>query len=262
MSLRKRKVVQKDLGDILENFNQDGDDCYTETSKRRKIKKGSKSRPRPRLCSIRESGHKKAAKKSNKNSLVRDDYQLGKLLAWKGDLERIIKTEDNANHSAPCKTYVSDNILNDNLEKYGNNIQGLFINIKWKQAKVENSGVTMMQFEKLKIPKSLIKNGIVFIWSSKDLIYNIISRMKAMNFAYIENICICQLYLPGSEESTIKPVKNNNQADSENSTTVENLTWDEKKFNFMKNLPNYSEKAEDCFMNQDQKFIKTTKKIL
>jgi hypothetical protein len=46
------------------------------------------------------------------------------------------------------------------------------------------------------------------------------------------------------------------------STTAENLDWEEKKQNFMESLGTHHEVVEDCFLNQREKYIKCTKRIL
>ena len=50
--------------------------------------------------------------------------------------------------------------------------------------------------------------------------------------------------------------------DGESSTTVENLTWNERKSKFMKNINNYEETPQDCFLNSKHRYLRSTKKIL
>jgi hypothetical protein len=60
---------------------------------------------------------------------------------------------------------VSPDITNENLEKYGTDLQALFLNIFWEPG-IENS-FSIDDLRKLKISKKVMKNGILFIWSHK-----------------------------------------------------------------------------------------------
>ena len=41
------------------------------------------------------------------------------------------------------------------------------------------SGITVEEFKKLKIPNSVMKEGILFIWIEKELMYEIIVQFEA-----------------------------------------------------------------------------------
>lgn len=50
-------------------------------------------------------------------------------------------------------------------------------------------GVTIEDFRKLRIPESVMKDGMLFIWVEKEYISAIISHLEEMNFFYVENVC-------------------------------------------------------------------------
>lgn len=103
-----------------------------------------------------------------------------------------------SNHFRKIKKRVvqSKNVLKEDLNQYASNIQCLFINQTWAKPN-KKGGVTLDKFSELEISPKLIKNGIVLVWSSKNLILEIIETMEAMKFSYIENICICRIKVPG-----------------------------------------------------------------
>lgn len=51
------------------------------------------------------------------------------------------------------------------------------------------------------IPQSVMRDGILFIWVEKELIYEIIKIFEAQGFDYIENLCHVMLD-PAQKEST------------------------------------------------------------
>jgi hypothetical protein len=73
-----------------------------------------------------------------------------------------------------------------NLENVATDIQGLFINIDWTCKSIKD-------LANLNIPSGMLKNGIVFMWSDKEHIAEILEIMAAKKFKYIENICITKI---------------------------------------------------------------------
>lgn len=61
------------------------------------------------------------------------------------------------------RCYSVKKLSTENLEKYGKNIEALFINIAWGE-----KGQNMEDFIKLKIENnSFMRKGIVFVWTPK-----------------------------------------------------------------------------------------------
>ncbi|CAD8075394.1 unnamed protein product [Paramecium sonneborni] len=65
--------------------------------------------------------------------------------------------------------------------KQGNDLQAVFINIKWGQhLKIE-------QFKQFNLTESQMHNGMLFIWCEKDNIMEIIDQVDKLGFNYVEN---------------------------------------------------------------------------
>jgi len=83
-------------------------------------------------------------------------------------------------------------VIDSDLKQYGNDIQALFINIKW-QTKYVSNGIKIEEFKKLDLNTKLMKNGIVFIWSQKEILGKLFKIMEEKGFFYIENFVIALL---------------------------------------------------------------------
>jgi hypothetical protein len=44
-----------------------------------------------------------------------------------------------------------------------------------------------------KVPTSVMKDGLLFIWVEKELISDLIKCFEAQNFFYVENVCYVML---------------------------------------------------------------------
>jgi hypothetical protein len=53
--------------------------------------------------------------------------------------------------------------------------------------------LTIEQFQKLKIPDTVMKDGMIFIWVEKEYISDIIRHLETQGFAYVENVCYVML---------------------------------------------------------------------
>jgi hypothetical protein len=47
----------------------------------------------------------------------------------------------------------------------------------------------MDQFSKLIIPKSIMQDGIIFIWVEKEYIMDVCKFLEDQEFYYVENMC-------------------------------------------------------------------------
>lgn len=65
------------------------------------------------------------------------------------------------------------------------------------------AGITLQEFFRLKIPDSVMREGILFIWVEKELMYEIIVFFEKQGFSYVENACHVMLDRT-QRESTIK----------------------------------------------------------
>ena len=58
---------------------------------------------------------------------------------------------------------------------------------------MQNKGVTIEDFKNLKIPDSVMKDGMLFIWVEKEFIYEIVIHLEKQGFFYVENVCYVML---------------------------------------------------------------------
>ncbi|CAD8065257.1 unnamed protein product [Paramecium primaurelia] len=73
--------------------------------------------------------------------------------------------------------------------KQGNDLQAVFINLKWGQhLKIE-------EFKQFNLNDSQMHNGMLFIWCEKDNIMEIIDQLEKLGFNYVENFTTVLLSL-------------------------------------------------------------------
>ena len=51
------------------------------------------------------------------------------------------------------------------------------------------AGTTLDEFKKLIIPDSVMREGILFVWVEKELMFEIILHFEKQGFSYVENVC-------------------------------------------------------------------------
>jgi hypothetical protein len=110
------------------------------------------------------------------------------LLSWKKDLKIGVLPENEESY----KIIKTKNVLGTDYKQFAQDLQAIFINIKWK-TKLDHSGVTPREFEKIDLNRRILKNGIIFIWSEKEHLWDIIKIMEEKAFFYIENLAVIQL---------------------------------------------------------------------
>ena len=62
-----------------------------------------------------------------------------------------------------------------------------------QQIQSQQSGLSIEQFRRLKIPKEVMKDGMIFIWVEKEYIYDVITHLETQDFYYVENVCYVML---------------------------------------------------------------------
>ncbi len=50
-------------------------------------------------------------------------------------------------------------------------------------------GISMEEFSKLVIPKSVMQDGILFIWVEKEYVMDVVEFLETQEFYYVENMC-------------------------------------------------------------------------
>ncbi len=67
-------------------------------------------------------------------------------------------------------------------------VEAILINPPWAVRDPNGAGVTVDDFARIPFDKSLIHDGIVFVWAEKVLIHPLMKAMAAKGFDYIENV--------------------------------------------------------------------------
>ena len=67
-------------------------------------------------------------------------------------------------------------------------------------------GISMVEFSQLIIPKSVMSDGILFIWVEKEYIMEVVTFLEAQEFYYVENMCWVML------DETMKEGKSQTQS--------------------------------------------------
>lgn len=137
-------------------------------------------------------------------------------------------------------------IAAQNLDNFGKNIQGLLINIDWTKKSLQD-------LKKLNLSDKLMRNGIIFVWSCKDQLAEILETMAEKGCKYIENICIAKI-----DASSLLPV--------EKVQSVAALSQEQRlalKSDFLKRAQSCQDEANDHFLLSDQNnFFKCCKLVL
>ncbi|KAL4454201.1 hypothetical protein ABPG74_012158 [Tetrahymena malaccensis] len=213
----------EDFFDDLEEDNKPARNRSRSKKRGRKpLKKAdSRSKTPSRASSVRGRSKSLGPRKTYpRKKNLSPDNQLSLLLKWRNDKipQKSASETDNT-----CKVVNVKNIFKSDLSKYGSNLQALFINALWKvKSRKEKEGLNINDLSNIKIPLSLMKNGILFIWSEKEILGQIVEIMEQKGFTYIENFSIMFLGLNKCLSSI-----NHKDEDSQNSTASTNNTNNE-----------------------------------
>ena len=83
----------------------------------------------------------------------------------------------------PGKKVVVKSVEGCNLESYAQNVQGVFVNLD-----IEYTEVALQKLESTVFSKKFMSNGLVFIWTDKRMISQLIDVMAHKEFKYAENL--------------------------------------------------------------------------
>ena len=122
-------------------------------------------------------------------------FQLDGLLGWKNyDLKQEVKKGESE--------YVElDDILTTDLSNYAKDLQAILINPPWsnKAPKYEFN-----KFSKLKLPISKMKEGLIFIWTEKEYIHDVVDYFETIGIKYVENMVWITLDSNKTSQSNLK----------------------------------------------------------
>lgn len=74
------------------------------------------------------------------------------------------------------------------------------MNPPWASATPDNVGLTMEDFKQIEIPKTIMPDGIIFVWTEKHLIHEMVKYFETQGFQYVENMCWVMLDKSKKEE--------------------------------------------------------------
>ncbi len=99
------------------------------------------------------------------------------LLNWRLDIP---STPPSA---VPGKKIVVNSLEECNLEQYAQNVQGVFVNLN-----IEYMDIALKKLQAALFSKKFMSNGLVFVWTDKSKIAELIDVMTEKEFRYAENI--------------------------------------------------------------------------
>eukprot|EP01017_Pseudomicrothorax_dubius_P000244 TRINITY_DN0_c1413_g1_i2.p1 TRINITY_DN0_c1413_g1~~TRINITY_DN0_c1413_g1_i2.p1 ORF type:complete len:295 (+),score=44.42 TRINITY_DN0_c1413_g1_i2:2-886(+) len=190
-----------------------------------------------------------------KRSHDKNKCSLEVLLEWKYNINVTPPAKDEASY----KLVSVRSIVNEDLGKIGTELQGIFMNVTWRiGSDAPSSALTIAQFRKLDIPRRTMRNGIVFVWSEKELLSDIIHAMEQKGFFYIENFAVVML-----DSTKIRSLLKNGGTrgerrrggHKEETGCPEDILYED-----LSSLNNQS--VETMFSNRDAEYFSKTKKVL
>lgn len=117
--------------------------------------------------------------KTTSNSEDCREFQLSGLLNWKNydfnEETQIGETE----------YYEFDDICGINLNKYCQELEAILINPPWSNKAPK---FDFCKFSKLKLPLEKMKEGLIFAWTEKEYISDVIYYFENQDIKYVENL--------------------------------------------------------------------------
>ena len=129
----------------------------------------------------KNSTNKNLDKKLKENPNPKDcrSYQLDSLLGWKNyDVKQDLKKGES-------ECIELDDIISSDLNSFAKDLQAILINPPWsnKAPKFEFN-----KFSKMKLPLNKMKEGLIFIWTEKEYIHDVVYYFENMDIKYVENM--------------------------------------------------------------------------
>jgi hypothetical protein len=190
---RKYKKKSKSLKNPKDNIDDSFcDSDYIQSSSFECIKKKRKRK----IKAAFRGGKNKRTYDTSKDFLERNfslDYflqlrksQINDLLKWKENE----KTNNGISNSNEYLTYIVESIVNIKdmkgyLNLIDNQLQAILVNPPWN-----NEGYCFEQFKKINLPLKAMESGIIFIWTKKDFLDNMITYIEGLEntIKYVENL--------------------------------------------------------------------------
>ena len=99
------------------------------------------------------------------------------LLSWRTEIPSTPPSK------APGKLVSVSSLEECDLERYAQNVQGVFVNLD-----IEFMDVALLKLQATSFSKKFMSNGLVFIWTDKRKISELIDIMADKEFKYAENL--------------------------------------------------------------------------
>lgn len=195
ISLRKRKPIQKidkfySYGGLKDD-ESDGSEEYNCASTRRK-KRGKRSKKQHQKKRTTSSGKSSAPKdEADNRRYVPDGVSIFDLIMpWKQEVKPQAGQVPKDLHKVVTISG-KNKVQNEQFEKYSHDVQAILVNPPWDctnplsnaqsdAKKGKNGRITIEDFvANFKIPTSVMKDGLVFIWVEKEIISDLMKCFEA-----------------------------------------------------------------------------------
>lgn len=99
-------------------------------------------------------------------------------MPWKQELHKASMLDKDVSTFSRLET--KSNILALDLKQYATNVQAILANPPWDCSRIGDKPkkgqktVSIQDFKKFKIPNEVMKDGLLFIWVEKEIIFDLI----------------------------------------------------------------------------------------
>jgi hypothetical protein len=120
------------------------------------------------------------------------------IMPWKSDVvqqETSSLLKDDLSNIVTCSG--KNKVLEVSLEDHALDVQAILVNPPWENtfnSEKQPKKISIEEFKKsFNIPKTVMKDGLVFIWVEKEYIFDLIKCFEKLDFFYVENVCYVML---------------------------------------------------------------------
>ena len=177
--LRKRRNINYNFSTKKFEYDGVGDDSEYEEKPKKKNKRFYFD-----FFIFRFKKNLGSEKKSSKDNKLRADadfkecreFQLQGLLGWKNyeKNEEIKKNE--------AEYFELDDLMSTNFDSYANDLETILIKTPWSKK------FDFSKFCKIKFPLSKMKEGLIFVWTEKEFIADVVDFFEEKGIKYVENL--------------------------------------------------------------------------
>ncbi len=107
------------------------------------------------------------------------EFQMSGLLNWK-----IFDDSNEEVEKGESQYYEVNDIFSEDLNNYVEDLEAILINPPWK----EKSKFNFEKFSKMKLPLNKMKEGLIFVWTEKEYIADLVYFFENKDIKYVENL--------------------------------------------------------------------------